>query len=205
MYNNGGKSMLPVVMEENKEILNEALSRGYITQRLYGENVVSTLRITDFSFDDRETAHIRLNVYYTKSSALATNREDQNTMTLLVFNSAKTLENGEKGWRETFKNRLFNGNPPFTVAIDVFRHNVYLVYLDENGIILSLFTTLGEEDTNMIIKETSLNKPYELQVPSEVLMDMISGDEGYNHAYRHLQIVFNCSVPLAFSSGLIMQ
>ena len=199
-------SIQSTVFEETKEILHEMLSRGFVTMDVFGERVMgSDLRISNFSIDAHEGKHAKVTIMYTKTSPLATARMETGTLTLVVFNSPELSYTDNGGRRPAFKNRLFKGNPPYTIALDVFRRNLYLVYLVENGIRISLFRELSEEDVRLVIEEASLEKPYSLRIPSEVLMDMISGDEGYNHAYRNLQVVFNCSVPIVFNNGLVME
>lgn len=198
--------MLPEVKEENRELLQDALKRGFVTMKIYGEQTVNNiLKIVDFSISEHADNHPKVEITYTKVSPFTNNRTEQSTMVLVVFNSASSYSSGEEGWRPAFKNRIFKGDPPFTVAIDVFRRNLYLVHIKENGIDLNLFREINEEDARLILEEASVKSPYSLRVPPEVLMDIIAQDEGYNHAYRNLQIVFNCSVPLVFNNGLIME
>lgn len=178
---------------------------------LYHEQLVtSTLSITGVEitpYFESKSTHALVKLSYRNVNEILSDlqTEEEKTAELLVFSGLSAINHAFTDWQEEFKLRLFKGKLPLTIALDIVKNNINILTIDKNSSVeLQLFAELSSEEMDSILSDISTDKPFRFDLSKEVLMDIISGEEGYRYAYDNLQIVFNCTTEVSYQKNIIL-
>lgn len=201
-------------LENSPEMLvglySELLNKNTIRVGVYGADALSVLQINNFTFAETYTmggSNVEVDISYTKLDVLGLSVGSSsptptidNKMTLIFLSP-----NGDQDWDTAFKNRLFKSNPPISVALDLKRGRVFLVFVAQDSLELQLFTDFQEGELEEIVEGLSANEPYKLTLSNKVLMKMVTQEEGYNYARANIQILLNTVMGVSIHASKVFK
>lgn len=150
---------------------------------------------------DAAYSNICLNIAYTTvlpncvGRAKATTVE--NTLTLILLTTAGDIE-----WHTVLKNKVWNGNYPSTVGVNVNTGEVYCVFVQSGLLELRLFGTLTELDKEGLLDHLNYKKPYKITISYDALWDYAAELEGSRYLRDNLQMEFDCGRPVVLPLSL---
>lgn len=159
---------------------------------VYGFNIINQCRISDIHFEtegheNNEYPNIEMRLSYTQR--VDNGREFEwvpNSRNLFILNNA-----GDDKWTYLMKQKIWDNDYPYTIAIDEVTGEVFFVHIALEGIVLKLFGR--EEGLYDIIKGHIVERePYRIKIDEDAMFSYIDGAEGYNHLKDNIYIEFNC-------------
>ncbi len=107
-------------------------------------------------------------------------------------------------WKRSLIYKIWGGNYPSTVAIDINDGTVYFIHIhkgDDVKIELVYFGILNENEFELVKHDIDDSKPYKIKISDDAMFDYITGDEGLNHLRNNIVIELNCGMPLVIRKG----
>lgn len=92
--------------------------------------------------------------------------------------------------------KVWNGDYPTTVAVDVESGHVYLVYLYFNQFRLEYFGSMDDEQLETFLYTVNDREPFSIFINPNTMFQYIAESEGTNALKRGVTITFNCSTPV---------
>lgn len=162
---------------------------------VYGFDILNQCNISDIHFEasersDEDYGNLEIRLAY--SQRVITDKGVEwipNTRNLFLLSS-----NGDTEWTYNMKQKLWDGDYPYAVAIDEVTGEIFFVHIALDGFILKLFGR--EEGIYKVLTETqvlSAKEPYQIKIKPEAMFAYIDGTEGTNHLKDSIFIELNCS------------
>lgn len=191
---------LPNTYCDAADILRDSLEgHSRITVARYGSGVQSwgTLKhwhIEEVDSDQQEgPANINLSLTYLENVVSASEQfiEAERTQSLRIL-----CNHGDTGWSINMQNRVFNGDYPSTVAVNLESGEVFFINIRPSGFELCTFGMMDAQELETFKQECVLRDPFSIRVTEDALFKVIDGAEGTNYLKGNLYIKFNCCVPI---------
>lgn len=159
---------------------------------VYGFDIVSQCCISDIHFhkegrEDNEYPNMEIQLSYTQKIDTGSGIEwVPNTRTLFMLNNI-----GDYKWTYNMREKLWDGEYPYTVAIDEVTGEVFFIHIIMGGLVLKLF---GREEGlyERIKGYIDEREPYKIKIDEDAMFSVIDGAEGYNHLKDNIYIQLNC-------------
>lgn len=103
---------------------------------------------------------------------------------------------GDNKWTYRLVEKIWEGNYPSTVAVDLESRDVFLVNITSSGLDLVLFGLLDESQFEAFALESNDRTPFRLKIGEQALMDFVDGAEGINNLRKNIIIELDCGIPI---------
>lgn len=107
---------------------------------------------------------------------------------------------GDTSWTYRMIDKVWEGDYPSTVAVDVTTGEVFFLSIKVNRLELIEFGLLSNLELDTFNLEVHDREPYRITIDSSAMFDYIDGAEGINSLRRNIVVEFNCAVPLRVRS-----
>jgi len=98
---------------------------------------------------------------------------------------------GDFLWSDSLKKKVWKGNYPTTLAIDLDIGDIYYFYESYPSQNEPYFAQTRENIEDKNIEELYCKRPFSLHIDEEIMMAIIDGDEGYKSARENIEIKLN--------------
>lgn len=109
---------------------------------------------------------------------------------------------GDRAWGYRSKIKVWDGDYPSTVGVDVKSGKVYLLFVRQDVLEVVEFGQIEEKELDMFLDSLNDREPYKIGLEEDTLFDYLDGNEGYNYLKNHVYIQFNCCSKLKVYSRL---
>ena len=103
---------------------------------------------------------------------------------------------GDDRWTYRLIEKVWEGQYPSTVAIDLETHEVFFMNITVSGLDLIHFGVLDERQFEAFDLEVNDRHPFRVKISEQALMNFVDGGEGVNHLRRNIVIELDCGIPL---------
>lgn len=188
---------LPDVHCDAKQMIEEVLDSKQLTVRLYGSLSANPCDVTHFHIEDVDNpeseANLNLTLTYKERVISKTDRFEvvEKTQNLKVLNN-----HTDDLWSFNMVNKIWDGDYPSSVAINIETGVVYLFNLRVSGLELTEFGKLTEKEFEAFKEDWNERAPFKIKLDEGAMFKFIDGAEGYNHLRRNIFIEFDCIVKL---------
>lgn len=188
----------PTVFVDAKELLVGVLEK---TKRLgfkkYGDLLVSVGDLVSYNISDVENELSYANIDLYIKYKLHVLREEGGADFVDKERNLRVLCNlGDSDWTYRMIDKVWEGDYPSTVAVDMDTGEVFLLYLRANRLELVLFGVFSEKEFESFKFELQEREPFSIKIDEKAMFTYIDGAEGINHLKNKIFIEFNCHVPL---------
>lgn len=143
--------------------------------------------------DIESPSNLELNITYLASYLT----EEKGFQTIEKSRKLRVLSaKGDDRWTYRLIDKIWEGQYPSTVAIDLETHEVFMLNVTVSGLDLVLFGVLDEKQYEAFKYEVNDRKPFRIKVAEQALMNYVDGGEGINHLKRNLIIELDCGIPI---------
>lgn len=107
---------------------------------------------------------------------------------------------GDTAWTYRMIDRLWEGDYPSTVAVDLETGDIFFFNIKLNRLELIEFSRFTEQEFDTFLLEVHDREPFKICLDPNAMFDFIDGAEGINHLKRGIQVEFNCALPIRVSA-----
>lgn len=153
--------------------------------------------VNNFYIDEVEDmespSNLTLNVTYNASYL----SNDRGFQTVEKVRKLRVLSaRGDDRWTYRLIDKIWEGQYPSTIAIDLESHEVFFLNISATGIDLIHFGLLDDKQYEAFELEVNDREPFRVKVAEQALMNYVDGAEGVNHLRRNIVVELNCGIPL---------
>lgn len=189
---------LPNTYIDARDMIKDALeSAGKLSIRRYMALFSSLCDVTHFHIEEihDEEAYANLDLVLTyKQPQLEA--KDNYSFVEKTKNLRVLCNHGDNLWNYQLINKVWDGDYPSTVAVDVETKEVFLFSVKLNRIELIEFGELTNSEFETFCNELHERDPFRVLISPEAMYDYLSESEGINHLKRNIYVEFNCGLPL---------
>lgn len=143
--------------------------------------------------DIESPSNLTLNVTYNASYL----SEEHGFQTIERVRKLRVLSaRGDDRWTYRLIDKVWEGQYPSTIAIDLESHEVFFLNITVSGLDLIHFGVLDEKQYEAFDLEINDRQPFRVKISEQALMDYVDGGEGINHLRRNLVVELDCGIPL---------
>ena len=199
---------LPNTYLDAKELLNDVLQQDRkVSIKNQGVLYSQVGNVLHFSFgevtDVESYANLDLLITYVTRQATFDNNAlapIEKTRNLRVLNNL-----GDNRWTYNMIVKVWEGEYPSTVAVDMDSGAVYLVGVKANRVELIDFGILEPSAFDAFQNDLNDRTPFRIKLDEEAMFDVLDGSEGTNHLRHNVFIEFDCGMPIRVYSHLKQQ
>lgn len=181
------KSMLKNCLEESPRVRFRAFE-GWFSH---------PCEVTHFHIDEVEDVESPSNLVLTLTYNTTYLSEDKGFQTIEKVRKLKLLTaKGDDRWTYRLIEKIWEGQYPSTVAVDLESHEVFFVNITISGIDLIHFGVLDNKQFEAFEFDIHDREPFRVKIAEQALMDYVDGSEGIRHLRRNIIIELNCGVPI---------
>ena len=189
---------LPERFIDAKELLLNTLeSTNSVSFKSYGSLFSNRCAVTHYHVDEVEDeegfSNLDMTLVYTEP-VLADNpvfQTVEKTAKLRVLSPA-----GDNDWTYRMIDKIWEGDYPSTVAVDLWTKRVYFLNIRLSGLELVEFGTMEDNQFEAFDEGVADKDPFRITIGEKAMFDYIDGSEGINNLKRNIIIEFNCGIPL---------
>jgi hypothetical protein len=190
---------LPNVYIDAKELLNDTLNENRkVSIKTYGVMYSQVGDVMHHSIGEvtNEESYANLDLMLTYVTRQLTFNNDayapiEKTRNLRVLNTL-----GDTRWTYNMIVKVWEGEYPSTVAVDMDSGNVFLVGVKANRIELTDFGILESSAFDAFHNDLNDREPFKIKIDEEAMFDVLDGSEGTNHLRHNVFIEFDCGMPI---------
>ena len=190
---------LPFYNIDSSEVLKEIIKEGVIvTESQYRSKIKQSCVLKNCSIevcgeeDDEFHTNIILGLTYTKNVSKDSKiAPTDKTVKLRVLCGL-----GDREWGYRSKIKVWDGDYPSTVGVDIDSGTVYLLYVRKERLDLVEFGELEKQELDAFEDSLNTREPYNIGLDTNTLFAYLDGLEGYNFLKDNVYIDFNCCKPI---------
>lgn len=155
---------------------------------------IQLIKTDDDYSDDDDTAYSNLllaldyRMVYVNENGMFPMRKSR---TLRLF-----CPHGDKKWTYRMVQKVWEGEYPSTVALDIESGEVFFFCIKDLGIELIDFGYIPKSQLEFFDDTVNDREPYTVKIDDDAMFDYIDGAEGLHHLKRNVIITFNASTPI---------
>lgn len=188
------------VFVDSKDLISSVLNKSkQVSIRKYGSLFSNLCEVRDWNIeegDDVGASNITLTLTYMQSVLTADSQFNLVTKTRKL--KVLSVKNDNE-WSYQMVDKIWDGEYPSTVAVDLVTGEVLLFNIGTNRIELVDFGVMEDTQFEAFILEVNDQEPYRIRLNPDAMFDYISGAEGYRHLKENVEIEFNCGIPVTVS------
>lgn len=186
---------LPEIFCDAKQAIEDSLENKKLILSKYNSSLVNMCEVTYFHIDDVEdteaTGSLTLTLRYKERIITKYDKfETLNKTQVLTVLSTK----GDPIWPYLMTTKVWNGEYPSAVAINVETGVVYLLYLRMGSLGLTEFALLKENQLECIKESLNEVAPYRIKLDEDSMFKVLGEIEGTRCLHETLFIEFDCCV-----------
>lgn len=192
---------IPETFIDAKSMIESVLIEGMkLSVKNYGSMFSNLSDIVHYKIDEAEDeegyANVDLFITYRMRVMGVSNQFESvdKTRNLRVLNSL-----GDNKWTYRMINKIWDGDYPSTVAVDMETGEVFFFNIRVNRIELAKFGKMSETQFEVFLEEINDREPFKIKIAEEAMFDYIDGAEGINHLKRNIYIELSCGLPIRVS------
>lgn len=108
---------------------------------------------------------------------------------------------GDNSWTYRMIDKIWEGDYPSTVAVDMASGEVFLFGIKMNRIELIEFGQFDQLQFESFKLDVSDREPFSIKIDPNAMFEYIDGAEGINHLQRNIIVEFNCGLPIQVRNG----
>lgn len=194
----GTSVRLPDIFLDAKRMIEDTLkSSEKLSLKKYGSMFSNLADVVHFHIeeieDEESYANLDLIITY-KLRVISPNNQFktiEKTRNLKVLNPK-----GDNRWTFRMINKIWDGDYPSSVAVDMETGEVFLFSIKANRIELTEFGKFNELEFETFLHELNDREPFRIRIDEDAMFDYIDGAEGINHLQKNIYIEFNCGMPI---------
>jgi hypothetical protein len=188
---------LPDTFVDAKRMIEDSLENKKLSLKTYGAMFSNLADVTLYHIaeveDEEGYANLDLLITYKyRTMGLSGGFEViEKTKKLKVLNSI-----GDSQWTFRMITKVWDGDYPSTVAVDMETGEVFLFSLKMNRIELTEFGKLTETQFEVFKYELNDREPFRIRLNADAMFEFIDGAEGLNHLQKSVFVEFSCGMPI---------
>lgn len=188
---------LPDIFIDAKSMIEGALENKKLSLRTYGAMFSNLSDVTHYHINevDDEEGYANIDMLLTyKFRTLSTDDSFgviEKTRNLKVLNTA-----GDNQWTYRMITRIWDGDYPSSVAIDMETGELFLFNVKINRVELIEFGVLSEIEFETFKLELNDREPFRIKLHEDAMFEFIDGAEGLNHLQKNIYIELSCGMPI---------
>lgn len=103
---------------------------------------------------------------------------------------------GDNLWTYRMINKVWEGDYPSTVAVDMETGEVFFFSIKLNRLELIEFGKFTETEFETFRYELNDREPFSIKIDEKAMFDYIDEAEGVKHLQRNIVVEFNCGLPI---------
>jgi hypothetical protein len=174
-----------------KELLGKKFA---LTERAYGVSLAQhgDVKKCEITCESNEEEEIYTNMilyleyykYETKGERISSVGNELNLRLLSGL--------GDRDWGYRSIIKVWDGDYPSTVGVDIKTGKVYFVYIREGRLDIVYFGSMSEEELDTFEETFNDREPFKVGIVEDALYDYLDEAEGYNYLKKNVYIEFNC-------------
>lgn len=171
--------------------------KGKVSLKKYGSLYSSFADITHFTIDEvpDEEGYSNLDLSITYRQQFI--HEGDQFSPVTVQRKLRVLcANGDNQWVYSMKEKVWDGDYPTTVAVDMKTGEVMFFSVKVGRLEFVEFGRFEPSEFNAFLEDLSMREPFSVEIEPQAMFDVISGLEGVSHLKRNVIIKFNSSIPI---------
>jgi hypothetical protein len=192
---------VPETFIDAKGMIEDSLNEGMkLSVKSYGSMFSNLADILHFHIEDADhEGYANIDLFITYKLRVMGNNDlfetVEKTRNLRVLNSL-----GDTKWTYRMINKIWDGDYPSTIAVDMETGEVFFFNVRVNRIVLEKFGKMAELQFETFIQEINDREPFRIRISDDAMFDFIDGSEGINHLQRNIYVEFNCGLPIRVSN-----
>lgn len=191
---------MPETLGDAKELLMETLGTSTrLIIKKYGSQAariadLKAYSVSNYTEEDSDNyANFILDLVYSEMLFGANERLGlvDKTRTIVVLSNL-----GDNDWTFNMIHKVWNGDYPSTVGVDMTTGDIFLLNIRSNCLELIEFGQFTEEQLEHFLLERNDREPFALKLEERAMFAVLDGAEGINHLRDNVVVTFNCGVPL---------
>lgn len=184
---------LPFYTIDSCEVLKNVLKEGVIlTEKQYRSPITQSCTLKSCNLEANEVEDAFTNILLTLDYVKNANKLGRFTPVDVSLKLKVLCGLGDREWGYRSKIKVWDGDYPSTVGIDINTGNVYLIYVRENRIDLVEFGEMNDKELEAFEDSFNDREPFEIGLDANTLFAYLDGEEGYNYLKDNVYIDFKC-------------